>query len=231
MLLALMLPALFAALGTSRRHVCMMNLRRTATDFIIFADTNLGTRRGDDEKNLPRGQFLLATFVESQYGIHEFWAPGSPAAYVPLSSDHPMRCPDVKAALQISNGPCTGGAAGGISPPAAVSYGFNMRLHKKPSASNVPTIGFVRLRSTILQQPNVPLVWDHDAAQLASRGISDTSFSAPSLNSTGPYAGDRYWAPASRHARGMNVVFIDGHAEHTTDPLRMGSARWDYSPR
>lgn len=230
-LLALMLPGVFSALAASRRHACMMNLRRTTTDFIVFADTNLGTQRGDDEKTLPKGQFLLSTFVESQYEIHEFWTGGSGPAFLPLSQEHPLRCPDVKTPVLLSNGPCTGGAGGGISPPAGVSYGFNMRLHKRPPVGSAPSVGFIRLKSSILQQPGVPLVWDHDAASLASRGISDTSFSAPTLTSTGPYAGDRYWSPASRHARGMNVAFIDGHAEHTTDPLRMSNARWDHVPR
>ncbi len=234
-LLTLLLPALGAAQGAARRHTCLINLRRTATDFVLFADPNAGVSRGDDDRTLPRGQFHLSTFIESQFGISEFWPPAQGSAnqgqWAPLPHDHILRCPEVKGEVLLSNGPCTGGPGGGISPPSRVSYAFNMRLHKRPPAPAQPSIGFIRLRETILTSGAVPLAWDTDAPAASAKGISDTSFSAPSLGAAGPFANDLYWNPGFRHAGRMNLVILDGSAHATTDPLALPGVRWSFVPR
>ncbi|MFM9956909.1 MAG: prepilin-type N-terminal cleavage/methylation domain-containing protein [Phycisphaerales bacterium] len=241
LLLTLLLPALGAAQGSARRHACLMNLRRIATDFALFADANAGTPRGDDDRNLPRGQFYLSTFIESEFGISEFWngsgggagggSGGGAGSWAPLPQDHILRCPEVKGQVLLSNGPCTGGPGGGISPPSRVSYGFNLRLHKRPPAPGKPSIGFLRLRESILSNPGVPLVWDTDAAAANAKGVSDTSFSAPSLGAGGAYASDRYWNPSLRHGGRNNIVLMDGSARATDDPLSLPGVRWDFVPR
>lgn len=228
-LVSLMLPLLGGARTSARGFRCQMAQRAVAFDFSIFADERLHGARGDDERDLSRGRFRLETFQESLYGISEFWSWGSrQTVELPFAGSDPMRCPEVEGDVTLRrNTPCSGG---GVSPPESISFGFNLRLHiaeveRKGRVRVVP----VELDEAILEHPNVPLLWDIDGEVAQQNDVSPV-FSAPSLESQGPFARDRYWFPALRHAGSMNAALLDGSVVSTKAPLREAGWDWAFQP-
>jgi prepilin-type N-terminal cleavage/methylation domain-containing protein/prepilin-type processing-associated H-X9-DG protein len=224
MLIAILLPALGMSIGAARQFRCQVSLRSVGFDFGIFADETLHGDRGDDERELG-SRFRLETFQESEYGISEFWRWGGENSHdLPdTAKNDPMRCASVGGEITVRRGTaCRNGA---ISPPENVSFGFNGRLDRAPRGnSNRWTV--VDLSSRILEESMVPLAWDVDGAMAKRNGVEPV-FSAPALDATdGPFAGGRYWFPASRHNGGLNVLFMDQHVESTQTPLE---ERWDWS--
>ncbi len=231
LLIGLLAGALTHAMRSSRSFKCTMALRSVAYDFQIFADDNIHGDRGDDTRNLPEGHFKLRTFQESQYGIDEFWRYGASAMAASLPTpegDNPMRCAEVRGPLTVRRDrPCDQGA---LDPPGSVSYAFNSRLHRVEIIRNRRPLALeIDLTSAIRGRGDVPLLWDSDGAQAAVNGVAPV-FSAPSLDSAGVYAGDRYWFPSLRHAGQMNVAFIDGRVERTKTPLGSNGWRWGFQP-
>jgi prepilin-type processing-associated H-X9-DG protein len=225
-LLSLVLPLLSRTMAASRGFKCQQSLRSIAYDFHIFADDSLHGYRGEPGNDAA---FLLENFVESQYGVHEFWAwPDETRRVMPDGSGNdPMRCPEVKGPITLrSNMPCTSGA---VSPVQNVSYGFNIRLRTEEYFNPGPRQRGVNLTSDIISASNVPLVWDIDGAVAAVRA-GQPHFSGPSLDSPAVFAGDRYWFPALRHNRAGNFAFIDGHVAASARPLSEPTWRWGYSP-
>lgn len=229
-LMALLLPGLGGTMRSARSFKCQMALRAVSFDFSIYADDMLHGDRGDDAQ-LSRDRFRVETFQETQYRIDEFWAWGA-RQRVSLPDDagnDPMRCPEVAGLVELRSAvPCSGG---GVGPPANVSYGFNVRLHVNEviDGRGRPRIRQVRLDSTILDEPDVPLAWDIDGAVAQANGVSPV-FSGPALDSVAVFAGDRYWFPSPRHGGSLNVAFIDGRVESTRSPLSEPGWRWDFQP-
>lgn len=229
-LIALALPAIGRGIERARSFKCQMSLRSVAFDFAIFADSDLHGERGDDRDRYGPYRFSLETFQESQYGVDEFWSFGSTDTVTrsTSASEDAMRCSEVRAPITYRrNTPCRNGAVG---PAGSISFGFNSRLYKKETvdARSRPRISEVQLTSAILAQPNVPLAWDVDGAK-AGRDVLPI-FSAPSLDSQGPYAGDRFWFPGARHAGQLNVALIDGSVHSTAQPLSVTGWDWGYQP-
>lgn len=233
-LVSLLVPAAGSTLAAARGFKCQMTMRSVAFDFAVFADEEQRGSRGEDDRDPLLGgrQFHLETFQESQYGIDEFWAYGdSMQATMPDSGGaDPMRCAAVWGDVHLlANTPCAGGA---VQPAEHVSYTFNMRLHRAEVVRN----GMLRflpalLTSAILQEGDVPLLWDVDGSEAARRDPpSPPVLSAPSLDSVLYYADDRYWYPAMRHGGAMNVAFVGGHVLTSRDPLDEPGWRWDYQP-
>ncbi len=241
-LISLLLPAARSAVGAARGFKCQMAQRSVTFDFGLFADESLHPYRGDDETPpnpampiVPKGQFRLETFIESQYGLDEFWADSygqAATAKLPDANGRdPMRCAEVKGEITLTRAvPCTQGA---VSPPKSVSYGFNERLHRSEARfalGDPRTIGLSRatLERQGVSMERVPLLWDVDGAVAAQRGLVPL-FSAPAMGSTTLYSGNQHWFPAMRHNGTMSVSFIDGHVAMTRKPLSEPWA-WDFDP-
>jgi len=84
----------------------------------------------------------------------------------------------------------------------------------------------VVLDVNLINEPMVPLVWDVDGGAAKLKG-SNPVYSAPTLDSKGPYRDDRYWYPSMRH-RVVNVAFIGGHVESTREPLAETGWFWGF---
>ncbi|MEC9373242.1 MAG: prepilin-type N-terminal cleavage/methylation domain-containing protein [Planctomycetota bacterium] len=228
-LLSLLLPALGNMAGLARSHRCKMSLRAAAFDFAMFADDELHPNRGEDERRFQGRFFRLETFIDSQYGAGEFWRHGEiqTATLPDQDGNDPLRCPEIKATLQIArHARCVDGA---ILTPRAVSFGFNMRLHRAEVTFPNGMVGArtVLLSSADLQHPNAPLAWDVDG-ELAYEKRQRPVISAPTLGSQAVYAGERYWFPALRHNRMMNVAFLGGHVLSSSAPLDEPGWEWSY---
>jgi len=228
-LLGILLPAMSGAIASARGFRCQMSLRSVAFDFSVFADDTLHGDRGDDE---GRSTFRLETFQESQYGVDEFWRWGDDVAEIDLPDamgNNPMRCPSVAAPITLRrNLACSSGAVG---PPQSVSYGFNLRLDRAEIIDDRgrPRARQVRIRPHMLEFATVPLLMDVDGQQAFERG-SRPVYIAPSLDSQGPFADDRYWYPAQRHRGQANAAFLDGHVAGSGDPLNEEGWQWSYQP-
>lgn len=227
-LLGILAPAIGGAIATARGFRCQMSMRSVAFDFQMFADESLHGDRGDDH---GRSDFRLETFQESQYGVDEFWRWGDDTEVdLPdAAGNDPMRCPSVREPLTLRrNLACSNGAVG---PPQSVSYGFNIRLDRAEiiDSRGRPRAVAARLRPMVLINGQVPLLFDVDGVRAFETGVSPL-YAGPSLDSQGPFAGDRYWFPALRHGGRLNVAFIDGHVASTARPLEEAGWRWDFQP-
>lgn len=226
-LLGIMAPMLVGSIERAREFKCSMAQRTVAFDFQLFADNQLHGDRGDDE---GRSSFLIETFQESQYGVDEYWRWGddSSAHQTPdTDGNDPMRCPSVRAPITLrSNVSCSNGAVG---PPQSVSFGFNARLDRAEiiDSRGRPRAVQARLRQTVLQNSNVPLLIDIDGQRAFDLGVT-AIYTAPSLDSAGPYAGDRVWFPSTRHNGRSNTAFIDGHVDSSLAPEKETGWDWSY---
>jgi prepilin-type N-terminal cleavage/methylation domain-containing protein/prepilin-type processing-associated H-X9-DG protein len=240
-LLALLLPAAHQAVGTARAFKCQMSQRSVAFDFGLFADDSLHPSRGDDDlgmqiSGVPKGQFRLETFIESQYGLDEFWFDNyGNAATMRLPDANgrdPMRCAEVKGDVTLQRAtPCTQGA---VNPPQNISFGFNERLERswrRFEAGNTQPIGLSRsvLDRQNISMDRIPLLWDVDGAVAASRNLVPL-FSAPALDATSLYVNNTHWFPGMRHNGAIGVAFIDGHVATSRNPLGEPQWDWDFDP-
>lgn len=230
-LLAVLMPTVGYGLERAKSFKCQSALRAIAFDFAVFANDDLHGDRGDDRVNYGARRFSLETFVESQYGVDEFWAFGDVdlAERPDERGDDPMRCSKVSGAVSLrANTPCREGAVG---PTQHVSFGFNMRLWKAETvdAQGRPRVKEVQMDSSILGEGRVPLVWDVDGER-AARADAQAMFSAPSLDSAGPYAGDVAWFPGLRHLRAGHFAFVDGSVRSSGDPLSESGWDWGFQP-
>lgn len=228
-LLGILLPAISGAIASARGFRCQMSMRSVAFDFQMFADDTLHGDRGDDTNTRD---FRLETFQESQYGVDEFWRWGEDMSLAEMPDDqgnNPMRCPSVREPLVLRrNLPCSNGAVG---PPQSVSYGFNIRLDRAEiiDSRGRPRAVQVRLRPTIVENADVPLLMDVDGQRAFELG-SRPMYIGPSLDSLGPFAGDRFWFPALRHNGRANAAFLDGHVGASGRPDEEAGWRWDFQP-
>lgn len=231
-LISILLPSIGRSMAAARGVRCQTSLRSVTFDFAVFADANLHPKRGNDD-NLTPGRFKLETFIESQYGIDEFWEYGNALQSqrtATKGSDDPMRCSEVPGTLTMNKGqPCT--SAGAISPAKNVSFGFNLRLWR-PDPPGQTRITAVLLSEKVLNAGRAPLVWDVDAPTAVSRNPgANPTFTAPPLQTGGPYGSGALWWPGTRHNNAMNVGFIDGSVSASKTPLEEQGWRWDYRPR
>lgn len=231
-LLALLLPALGKGMARARSFRCQMNLRSIAFDFTVFGDPAIRGTRGTDEATYGANRFSLETFIESGYRVDEFWPKEEPRSIVTRTADSDedaMRCPGVPGDIQLRRStPCRAGA---VTPSQNVSFGFNSRLFRIETVDGRgrPRTVEVTLTPDILSRGLVPLAWDIDGASAARRG-GVPHFSAPSLDSRGPYSGDRLWWPGLRHGGQGQFALIDGSVHSTASPLSRPGWQWGYQP-
>lgn len=231
-LMAVLIPSVGRSIAAARGVRCQTSLRSITFDFNLFADASLHPSRGNDDKETP-GRFKLETFVESQYGVDEFWQHGSALSAQRVAtkgSDDPMRCSEIAGTLTMNKGrTCGSGTA--VTPARNVSFGFNMRLWR-PDPPGQTRLTPVPLNERVLDSGRTPLVWDVDgvAAVAANPGANPT-FTAPPLGDGGLYDNVAIWWPGARHNRAMNVGFIDGSVSSTRTPLEESGWRWEYRPR
>jgi prepilin-type N-terminal cleavage/methylation domain-containing protein/prepilin-type processing-associated H-X9-DG protein len=225
-LIGILVPTLASGLLRSKDFKCQAELRRVAFDFTLFANDELHGDRGDDVLRFGKRRFALETFMESQYGVDEFWRHGDDAV-VTQNSERLMGCTRAPGQLTLTrNSAC---ADGGVTPASAVSYGFNYRLD---TAEYQDVRGrwrttTVSLTSRILTAGRVPLVIDVDGAEAERRDITP-HFTAPSAGSSAAYAGDAYWFPALRHNGKAQAAFVDGSVESSADPANEPGWAWAY---
>lgn len=232
-LLAILLPALGSGVARARAFRCQMNLRSISFDFALFADPQTRGARSDDDSRFGRNRFSLESFIESEYRVDEFWPKDEPSQVITRGADSEqdlMRCSMVKGDIQARRAtPCRNGA---ITPTQNVSFGFNSRLFRVESvdARGRTRATEVTLTSDIVSRGLVPLVWDIDGAGAAATN-SVPHFSAPALDSRGPYRGERLWWPGYRHAKEAQFALIDGSVHSTGAPLRESGWQWAFQPR
>jgi len=230
-LLALLTPTIRYTIGAARGFGCQMNLRTDAFEFQLFADDQLHGDRGDDDTELSPNRFRMDTFQESLYRIDEFWDyPAQPTVTILDSAGaSPMRCTEVRGEVVVQrNTPC---AAGPFNTPQTVSFGFNSRFNRAeiPDHAGRPRAVPVTLTSELLLHGDAPLLWDVDGQAAFDKGVQPI-YSAPSLDSRGPYANDRLWFPGHRHNGRINVGFVGGHVLTSKDPLNEPGWQWGYQP-
>lgn len=228
-LLAILLPSIGKTMKAARSFRCQVSQRSVAFDFSVFADPTMHGDRGDDPETVGANRFRLETFIESQYGLDEFW-PWSGATYsLPdAAGNDPMRCPEVRGRVTLTQGtPCTLGA---VAPAENVSYGFNMRLHYAQTTGPGGQVQAspVKLTSAVIEENMVPFAWDVDGARAKLQQV-EPLFSAPSLDSL-IYGNDRHWWPAYRHQGKANFVFLDGSVRSSSRPLDEDGWRWSFQP-
>lgn len=234
-LLALLLPAAKGTIASARSFKCQMALRSSAFDFTTFADDTLHPNRGDDEDLPGKRSFRLETFIDYQYGIDEFWMWGNQASQS-LPDTHgndPLRCAEVRGPVTAwAATPCTEGA---IQPPQSVSYGFNIRLRYSERQQQAGRNPQVLLSSRVLEgqggisSSSIPLSWDVDGLRAAQLNANPL-FSGPTLGSTTLFANNRYWYPALRHNKALNISFVDGHVDSSRRPLDQPNWAWGFDP-
>lgn len=233
LLLGLLVPALASSMTAARAFECQMALRSVAFDFNVYADESLHGDRGDDTRYLPDGRFRLETFIESQYRVDEFWAWGARTnthTLPDVGGNDPLRCSEVRSDVVVRRS--TSCSQGAVGPPESVSYGFNARLHRpeRIDANGVARAQPVTLRTSILNNTQIPLLWDIDGEDAWAKG-NQPIFSAPAMDSQQVFANDRMWSPSMRHGGKMQVAFIDGHVVATSKPLDHDDWQWGFAPR
>ena len=238
-LIALLLPAARGAISTARTFKCQMSQRSVAFDFQVWADDTLHPARGDDELPVSQGgagrnRFRLETFMESQYGIDEFWSePNLNTIRLPdRSGRDPMRCVEVPGEVVLTRfAPCS---QGGVGPATSVSYGFNIRLQWSDRLYQNTNNFQVTLTSAVLEgygevsPATLPLLLDVDGRKAQEMDRSPV-FTGP-LGNSDPMFYDGWWFPGKRHAGKVNVAFVDGHVSTTRDPEHEAGWSWDFAP-
>lgn len=229
-LVAMLLPAIGGMLARSREFSCQFGLRGIATDFQMFANSDLAPDRGHDTGKT----FSLQTFQEKKYGLNEFWRKtwGTSVEQVVLdTSNSSMVCASVRRPLMVDNRVADGNLDDLVSPIDAVSYGLNSRLFRRPDfIGDSPVLRPVNLNDSITIRGNVPLVVEVDGEDANSMGM-DPFWIAPAVDPADAYGDGRYWFPSRRHQGKVNVAFIGGHVLSSDDPLSESSWDWAYSPR
>ncbi len=219
--------ALSKVRAASRGVMCANNLKTVTYEFFLFADDYARSSRGDSDLRGGR-TFRLEDFQEKLYRIDEFWDAGS-AMEAPLpASQQALMCPAGPRSLVKYRGlPCSQYAVG---PAENVSTGFNMRLDQVSTVvSGWPILRRAWLTSRILEQPQVPLVFDVDG-QAAHQSQVLPYYAAPPAGDNGPYGTGMFWFPAERHGGKLNVGFIGGHVLNTPEPGNRVPWNWKYQP-
>lgn len=227
-LVSLLLPAIHNVISIARARKCQAGQRAVGFDFLIFADDALHGYRGNDAR---AGLFTMASYIDAQYQVGDFWAWGNADEVVLPNADghNSMRCPEVRGTVTALRG--RQAFEGGLAPLENLSFGFNIRLHQTQiiDSGGRPRAQRVRLGSGVLEHSNVPLMWDINAAAAAEQGANPL-LSGPSLGSTGIFGYDRYWFPGERHQGKDNYLFTDGHVAESGDPLNEAGWNWGFTP-
>jgi len=230
LLMGILLPVLSAGRHAAMSLECKAKLRSVTVKFIDFADASGVGRRGNSDR-LGSRRFRLEDFQESVYQIDEFWnGPGKDRISMNVSQQ-PMMCPAASGHLERrAEIPCSSGA---IGPQKNVSVGFNKRLETRTRRINGrPMRASAYPTDKILENPDVPLLFDVDGAQAAERNILPYYSAPPILDdkATDIYEDGLFWFPSFRHRGQANIGFVGGYVLSSSHPRTEPWWKWDYQP-
>lgn len=223
-LMFVFLPAVQSVRRAARGVLCAANLKSATAEFQLFVDEASSAEKSSH--GLADRTFYLGDFLDSLYGLDEYWNPadGSTAR---VSESNPLLCPASSVELTKNRGfPCSRQA---LSPLEGISIAANMRLFRAPvtikGKSLLAPQASTRLSARIWNHPYAPLLLDVDARSALQKGVDPFYIAPPIPGSNDPYASGRYWSPASRHNKKALVGFVGGHVLGSAQPE---NERWDW---
>lgn len=231
-LLGILSTALIKVRTAAKSFQCKNKLKTVAFEFQLYPDEVAGANydRDDSLRGFRNAAFGIEDFQERLYGLDEYWPEAHRnAPQAPIDpSKNALMCPAGPRTLTRYAGlPCSNYAVG---PSENVSIGFNRRLLEASVQYHGRWVLVeTRLHPRVLEHPYVPLAFDVDGAK-ASAARALPYYSAPAAGDPGQYARNRLWFPSLRHGGEMNVAFIGGHVESTTEPLTEPGWDWAYQP-
>ncbi len=238
-LISLVAGAILRVRGEARKLICMNNARTTAFAFRMFADPYAHSLRGDSD-TLYGPRFSGWDFLESVYRAAEFWPTASEleeGRFRYQRGRDPVLCAAVPSGLACVSPGFSLESGRAVAPAELVSYALNRRLVYAPFEKNgYQAARFVTLGERVLDHPNVPLLFDVDAAAAVTRWgargplLSAPAGSVPSIYDGTPSHPEPYWFPAKRHAGRMVIAFVGGHVVAASDPFADPAWDWDYHP-
>lgn len=211
-LIALLMPVIGAVRRSARSTACLANLNQWGQAFHMYLNGNGGRSFlwGDmpasaDEGNNPLMWYEHLQPYEAELAhsllCREATEPANATPRNAFEAWGPERYWDTPTKIR---GPYVG------------SYGFNSWLfHPKPASGGTPPREPIRLPTK--ESTRVPVIFD-----CAREWVGPADTDKPYLYRQGPAGaknvGMMYWAAMERHNAGINVLFLDGHAEHVTVP-------------
>lgn len=229
LLIAILSGALVKARAAARSFVCKNNLKTVAFEFNLFAD-DLHPPDPTRDDGGSSYHFKIESFQERLYRINGYWEEENEnQTEVPIEpARQPLMCPSGSQELSRRKGlPCRQYAVG---PARNVSVAFNMRLDRiSVEIEGRWLLREVALTGRILERASVPLAFDVDGAEADRRRLVPY-YAAPAAGDPGMYARDQFWYPSGRHERSMNVAFIGGHVQSSTQPAEEPGWDWKYQP-
>jgi prepilin-type N-terminal cleavage/methylation domain-containing protein/prepilin-type processing-associated H-X9-DG protein len=224
LLLALLLPVVGAVRRASHATKCLANLQQWAQAYQMYLNSNRGR------------SFILADPPDEANSRHTplMW-------FEVLRPYHPdlgdsLLCPEADDPANIDPrdafhawGPqAFFDAPNPVRGPYTSSYGFNSWLyHPATEADRMPQ----HLRLPTREADRIPLVFD-----CARLDIPPMDTDPPALFGVAPAngakAGAMRWVAMERHKDGVNVAFLDGHADHVSAPM-LWELKWSeqFTPR
>jgi prepilin-type N-terminal cleavage/methylation domain-containing protein/prepilin-type processing-associated H-X9-DG protein len=207
-LLALLLPVLGRVRAAARTVACQANLRQWGDAFQAYLSANRGR-----------------SFVLGDVPATPNLGPTPPMWWEVLKPYHPevtrtLLCPEATEPANVAPrnahqawGPqwFFDGPGGKVRGPFTGSYGLNAWLYySMPGAHGGPLPQSIRLPNP-RDPARVPVVFD--CANLDAAVLDDDP---PKLFNTGAPPHGLTTVALERHSRGVNLVFLDGHAEWVT---------------
>lgn len=216
-LLALLLPVLSSARRASRATACLAKLQQWNATYRIYLNDHRG-------RTVPR-----SSVSSPSLGTPPMWWE---VLVHRTSLGDRLLCPE---APEPSNGTPTSSLhawgpehfwdpGGQVRGPFVGSFGFNAWLYTELREDGSSTTTRPPEKNTSL----VPVFFDSARLEIYAR---DTD--PPQVYKFGGTAGLGIpWAAVQRHADGLNVAFLDGHAEHVL-PARLWELKWsnDFQPK
>ena len=229
LLLALLLPVVGAVRRAARSTKCLANLHQWGQAYQMYLGTNGGrsfslgkipSRMDDGDNPLMWWEVLRPHQGEISPGeiAETLLCPEAtePANVAPKDAFHawgPERFWDTPTKIR---GPYVG------------SYGFNSWLyHPAKEEDRMPE----HLRLPTKQADKVPVIFDCARFDIPVLDTDPPALFGAALPA-GTKPGAMRWVSLERHKDGVNVVFLDGHAEHVPVP-RLWGLKWSeqFTPR
>jgi len=228
LLIAILLPAMHSAREQMRTLSCSSNLKKSAFEFQIFANGESPSGRGDSDERFGEssGKFQVEDFLESQYGVGEFWTHDD-VPWITLPPNHPLVCPSTTDELKTRGQALDDNDA--VYPAEAVSVAINMRLYRSvfefAGQQRLQQAKYCALTARTMEHPFAPLLIEVDGAA-AQRKVDNPLYIAPPLaGRDDPYSDGAFWSPGQRHGGGTLVGFVGGHVLRSQTPEQES---WDW---
>jgi prepilin-type N-terminal cleavage/methylation domain-containing protein/prepilin-type processing-associated H-X9-DG protein len=212
-LLALLMPVVNAVRRSARSASCLANLQQWGHAYQMYLNGNGGRSfvwgemppRADDGNNPLMWWELLQPYQPQMQASLLCPEATEPANVTPRNAFQawgPQRYWDTPTQVR---GPYVG------------SYGFNSWMYHPKATSDGTPPPAQQIRLPTKESSRVPVIFD-----CAREWVGPEDTDGPYLYRKGPPgAGDvgmMYWAAMERHKDGINVLFLDGHAEQVPVP-------------